>query len=72
MGSVVTMRKYSLVCLVLLLAACTGGGETADGTEDREHVWTEQVNTINRAEEVEDILDAASARRRQEIDEQMQ
>ena len=65
------MRKYSLVCL-LLLAACTGGGETADGTGNGEHVWTEQVNTINRAKGVEDILDAASVRRRQEIDEQMQ
>ena len=68
----VAMRKYSLVCLILLLAACTGGGETADGTGNGEHVWTEQVNTINRAKGVEDILDAASVRRRQEIDEQMQ
>ena len=66
------MRILLLVCLMSLLAACTGGGETADGTGNGEHVWTEQVNTINRAEEVEDILDAASARRRQEIDEQMQ
>jgi hypothetical protein len=66
------MRKYSFVCLLLPLAACTGGGETADGTENREHVWSEQVNTINRAEDVEDILGAASARQRQKIDEQMQ
>ena len=66
------MRKYSLVCLMLLLTACTGGGETADGTGNAEHVWTEQVNTINKAKGVEDILGAASARRRQEIDEQMQ
>ena len=70
------MRKYSLLCLMLLLAACTGGGETADGTGtgtgNGEHVWTEQVNTLNRAKGVEDVLGAASARRRQEIDEQMQ
>ncbi len=66
------MRKYLLVCLVLLLAACTGGGETAGDKGNGEHVWTEQVNTINRAEGVDDIVGAASARRRQEIDEQMQ
>ena len=72
MGRKVVMRKYLLVCLLLPLAACTGGGEAADGTGNREHVWTEQVNTINRAEDVEAMLGAASAWQRQKIDEQMQ
>jgi len=66
------MRILLLVCLLSLLAACTGGGETADGTENREHVWSEQVNTIDRAADVEDLLGAASARQRRNIDEQMQ
>jgi len=66
------MKKYLFACLLLPLAACSGGGETADGTDNGEHVWTEQVNTINKAEGVEDIVGAASERRRREIDEQMQ
>jgi hypothetical protein len=66
------MKKYSFVCLVLLLAACSGGEETGGGTESGEHVWSEQVNTINKAENVEAVLGAASARQRQQIDEQMQ
>ena len=66
------MKKYTLVCLVLFLGACNGGGDAGDGTENREHVWSEQVNTINKAEDVEDILGDASARQRQQIDEQMQ
>jgi len=71
-GGVVAMKKYTLVCLMLLLGACNGGGDAGDGTENREHVWSEQVNTINKAENVEDILGDASARQRQQIDEQMQ
>ena len=63
------MKMFILVCTLLLLGACDGGG---DGAENREHVWSEQVNTINRAEGVEDILGAASTRQRQQIDEQMQ
>jgi hypothetical protein len=66
------MKKYTLVCLVLLLGACDGGGDAADEAENREHVWSGQVNTINKAENVEDILGDASTRQRQQIDEQMQ
>lgn len=66
------MKKYSFVCLLLLLGGCTGGGEADDGTEITEHVWSEQVRTIDKAENVQNVLDDASARQRQQIDEQMQ
>ena len=66
------MKRYSFACLVLLLGGCTGGGETDDGTESTDHVWSEQINTINKAEDVEDILGEASERQRQQIDEQAQ
>ena len=64
------MKCYSFVCLLLFLGGCTGGG--GDDTEIREHVWSEQVNTINKAAGVETILNDASVRQRQQIDEQMQ
>jgi hypothetical protein len=66
------MKRYTHVSLLLLLGGCNGGGDAANETENREHVWSEQVNTINRAKNVEDILGEASARQRQQIDEQMQ
>jgi hypothetical protein len=56
----------------LLLGGCTGGGGADDDTENTEHVWSDQVNTINRAEDVETLLDDASTRQRRQIDEQMQ
>jgi hypothetical protein len=66
------MKRYSFVCLVLFLGGCSGGGEADNGTESTEHVWSEQVNTIDKAENVQNILDDASVRQRQKIDEQMQ
>lgn len=66
------MKKYVFVCLLLFLGGCTGGGEADGGTASGEHVWSEQVNTIDKAENVQNILDDTSARHRQQIDEQMQ
>ena len=72
------MKTFILVCTLLFLGACDGGGDAGDagdaggGAETREHVWSEQVNTINRARGVEDVLGVANERQRQQIDEQMQ
>ena len=66
------MKIFLLVCTLLFLGACDGSGGAGSGAENSEHVWSEQVNTINRAEGVEDILGTASTRQRQQIDEQMQ
>ena len=66
------MKRYLFVCLVLLLAGCSGGEETAGGTENEEHVWSGQVKTIDKAKNVEDVLGEASVWQRQEIDEQSQ
>ena len=66
------MKYYSFICLLLLLGGCTGGGGASDDAENREHVWSDQVNTIKKAEDVETILDEAGALQRQQIDEQAQ
>jgi hypothetical protein len=66
------MKRYLFVCLVLLLAGCSGSEETVGGTANGEHVWSGQVKTIDKAKNVEDVLGEASARQRQEIDEQSQ
>jgi hypothetical protein len=66
------MKRYLFVCLVLLLAGCSGGEETVGGTANGEHVWSGQVKTIDKAKNVEDVLGEASARQGQAIDEQSQ
>lgn len=66
------MKKYFFIPLILLLGACSDGGDTTSGTAEREHVWSEQVNTIDKAKGVEDILGDANDRQREDIDRQSQ
>jgi len=72
------MRRYLLVWLLLFLAGCSGGGDeggdegSAAGKQQQEHVWSEQTNTINKARNVENVLNDAAARQRRQIDEQSQ
>ena len=66
------MKIYIFIPLVLLLTSCSDGGDATRGTDDGEHVWSEQVNTIDKARGVEDILGAATDKQRDEIDRQSQ
>jgi len=66
------MKIYIFIPLVLLLAACSDGGDAARGTDDGEHVWSDQVNTIDKAKAVEDILGEANDKQREDIDRQSQ
>ena len=66
------MKIYIFIPLVLLLTACSDGGDTARGADDGEHVWSEQVNTIDKARGVEDILGGANDKQREDIDRQSQ
>ena len=68
------MKMYIFIPLMMLLNACSdgGGGDATRGTADGEHVWSEQVNTIDKASGVEDILGTASDRQREDIDQQSQ
>jgi len=62
----ISMRiRYILPCLFLLcLTACPGDKEPG------EHVWKEQTDTIERAEEVNRLIMDAADERRRSIDEQ--
>lgn len=63
------MMRYS-VLLVLLLAAC--GGEQEPPAEKRGHVWQEQINTMDKARDVDTLLQDSAAGQRQAIDAQAQ
>ena len=66
------MKKIIFIALMMLLNACSGGGDSTAGTADGEHVWSGQVNTIDKAKGVEDILGEAGVRQREGIDQQTQ
>jgi hypothetical protein len=61
--------RYSII-LVLLLAGCGGGQEPP--AEKRGHVWQEQVNTMDKARDVDTLLQDSAAAQRQAIDAQAQ
>jgi hypothetical protein len=62
--------KMIFCCGVLLLVgACSGGGESES---EGEHVWKEQTDMIDKAQGVQDLLGEADARQRQRIEEQVQ
>ena len=54
--------------VLILVPACS---EDGDKSTD-EHVWKEQTQTIDKANEVEGLLQGAADRQREIIDEQMQ
>jgi hypothetical protein len=64
-----TMMKYA-VLLPVLLAGC--GAEQTPEEEQRGHVWQEQINSVDRAREVDTLLQDSASVQRRAIDMQAQ
>ena len=62
-------NRLFVVNLLLVLAACSESGQQADKANSAaqpEHVWQEQVQTLDKARQVEQTLMDAHQRRDQE------
>lgn len=64
-----TMMRYSIF-LVVLLAGCGGEPEPPAGKID--HVWQEQINTMDKARDVDSLIQDSAAAQHQAIDAQAQ
>jgi len=66
-----TMMKYSILVVVLLLAGC--GGEPPEPQAGKSgHVWQEQINTMDKARDIDGLVQDSAAAQRQVIDAQAQ
>lgn len=68
------MIRFLIIGTALLISACSGGEDTtADQAEpetDGTHVWKTQTDQIDRARDVENVLQESHDKKLQDIDEQ--
>ena len=57
-----------LTCVVLF--GCSDGGGNSTATDEKDHVWKEQTDAINKAKEVEGMMLESAAATRKVIDEE--
>ena len=60
------MRLLLGISLILVITACS------DDRQDKGHVWQEQMDTIQKAEEVNELIMDTDQQRREAIDRQSQ
>lgn len=64
------MKMLLVLSAILSLGGCSSGdGQSGDSKVD-EHIWKSQTEMINKAENVEGLLQDAAATREQEMDRQ--
>lgn len=68
------MIRVMIIGAALLLSACSESGDTTDSkaepVTEGEHVWETQTDQIDRARDVENMLQESNAQQQQAIDEQ--
>jgi uncharacterized lipoprotein len=68
-------KKYRFILFipVILIAGCSSGeDETTQEQSGKEHVFSEQTRALEKAKEVERVLQSGADKRRQAIEEQSQ
>ena len=60
-----------LISVIVLLGSCSGDQESGEQTRTRgDHVWKDQVEAIDKAGQVEDMLKDESAKNKDELERQ--
>ena len=67
----ISCQSFLLLCL-FLVGACSGESDTSTSNNDvpKEHFAKEKLDTIKKAEAVNQLVQDAAAQQRREIDEQ--
>jgi hypothetical protein len=65
------MNRHYLLLLFLTLTGACGDSQNTNGEADSkaDHAWQEQTQTIDKAKEVNQIIQDSAERERQAIDE---
>ena len=66
------MQLYILFVTLVLLGSCSGDQESAEDTTQIDHVWKDQVQAYDNARQVEEMLDQAAKRSKQNLEQQTQ
>lgn len=70
------MIRVLVMGAALLISACSDDGDTtgsqAEPGKDGNHIWKTQTDQIDRARDVENVLQESQTQQQQAIDEQAQ
>ena len=59
---ILAVNRLALSLLMVLLAACSGESGISATEEKGEHVWKTQTDALEKARQVEGLLDEAASR----------
>ena len=57
-----TVNRLSIVISVMLLGACSTESGTGNTNERHDHVWKTQTDALDKARQVEGLLDDSASR----------
>lgn len=63
------MKRVAWVFALVVLGACSEPPETAEEEAAPDHVWKEQTDTLDKARGVQDTLDEANKKRREQLED---
>jgi len=64
------MKILTILSVALLLSACSGDEDLTDSGKVDAHIWKSQTDMIDKARDVEDLLQDAASARQSEINQQ--
>lgn len=62
------MNRTPIYCSMLVALGLVLGGCSSEDNEVEEHVWKDQVESIDRAREVEDIIQGAAEKHKKAVE----